>query len=69
MAMPSSARNKATITPCLERAVRELIAVQFAKQAHKTPCRKQVHDCADRDKCGSKLNRELVGQTGGELLR
>jgi len=35
-------------------AVPELIAVQFANQAPKTPCGKEIHDNADRDKRDSK---------------
>jgi hypothetical protein len=38
-----------------EGAVPELVAVQFASQAHKTPCGKEIHEYTDRDKRDTKL--------------
>ena len=37
-----------------EGAMHELTAVQFASQVHETPCGKQIHGYADRDKRRSK---------------
>jgi hypothetical protein len=37
-----------------EGAVQELIAVQFANQAHKTLCGNEIHGYADRDERRSK---------------
>jgi hypothetical protein len=37
-----------------EGAVPELVAVQFASQAHKTSCGKEIHGYTDRDKRDAK---------------